>query len=164
MPHCCHPAICHLHENAFRGPPWKRGIVRCAPEYGLLHLERLYNMPKIYLNYEGERGPEHTFVWRQSRSDEGGPSSLTGRRLKEALDGFVASYRKRYGPGATSEDRTWWISSGITIRYSFLRHHLEIAASIQPLSGTVYWNSTRPKLLEACFFFYFEFTITKTNY
>lgn len=101
MPHFCYPAICHLLENAFREHPEKRGILRCVAENGLLHLERQYNMPKIYLHYEGERGPEHTFVWRHPHSD---PSSLTGCRLKEALDGFVASYRKRHGPGTVCKD------------------------------------------------------------
>lgn len=55
-------------------------------------------MSKIYLHYDGERGPGHTFIWRQAR---GLPS--TGRSLGEALEGFIESYYRKHGRGAYDE-------------------------------------------------------------
>lgn len=52
-------------------------------------------MSKIYLHYEGERGPDHTFIWRQARS-----LPFTGRSLGDALGGFVESYIRKHGRGA----------------------------------------------------------------
>lgn len=49
------------------------------------------NMSKIYLHYDGELGPDHTFIWRQ---EHGLP--FTGRSLGEALVGFVQSYNKKH--------------------------------------------------------------------
>lgn len=62
-------------------------------------------MSKIYLHYEGERGPDHTFIWRQARG-----LPFTGRSLGDALLGFVESYTRRhgreaYGGGEWSESR-----------------------------------------------------------
>eukprot|EP00903_Cladosiphon_okamuranus_P013727 g12780.t1 len=52
-------------------------------------------MSKIYLHYEGERGPDHTFIWRQA-----GGLPLTGRSLGDALVGFVESYNRKHGSEA----------------------------------------------------------------
>lgn len=51
-----------------------------------------HKMSKIYLHYEGERGPDHTFIWRQS-----GGLPFTGRSLGDALVGFVESYNRKHG-------------------------------------------------------------------
>lgn len=55
------------------------------------------SMSKIYLHYDGERGPGHTFIWRH----RGLP--FTGRSLGQALEGFVESYSKKHGHGAYDE-------------------------------------------------------------
>lgn len=54
-----------------------------------------HTMSKIYLHYEGERGPDHTFIWRQA-----GGLPFTGRSLGDALVGFVESYNRKHGSGA----------------------------------------------------------------
>lgn len=51
-----------------------------------------YTMSKIYLHYEGERGPDHTYIWRQA-----GGLPFTGRSLGDALVGFVESYNRKHG-------------------------------------------------------------------
>ncbi len=48
-------------------------------------------MSKIYLHYDGDLGPDHTFIRRQ---ENGAP--FTGRSLGEALVGFVQSYNKKH--------------------------------------------------------------------
>lgn len=52
-------------------------------------------MSKIYLHYEGERGPDHTFIWRQAHG-----LPFTGRGLGDALCGFVESYKRKHGSEA----------------------------------------------------------------
>lgn len=54
-------------------------------------------MPKIYLHYEGDLGPEHTSVWQQGR---GVP--FTERSLADALSAFVRSYESKHGREAYS--------------------------------------------------------------
>lgn len=54
-------------------------------------------MSKIYLHYEGERGPDHTFIWRQA-----GGLPFTGRSLGDALVGFIGSYNRKHGCEAYS--------------------------------------------------------------
>ena len=49
-------------------------------------------MPKIYLHYDGELGPDHTFVWQQERG-----SPFTKRSLSNALSAFVRSYESKHG-------------------------------------------------------------------
>lgn len=48
-------------------------------------------MSKIYLHYDGDLGPDHTFI---RRHENGVP--FTGRSLGEALVGFVQSYNKKH--------------------------------------------------------------------
>ncbi|CAM9746091.1 unnamed protein product [Ectocarpus sp. 6 AP-2014] len=57
-------------------------------------------MSKIYLHYEGERGPDHTFIWRKA-----GGLPFTGRDLGEALSGFVESYGKKHGREAYGQGK-----------------------------------------------------------
>lgn len=49
-------------------------------------------MPKVYLHYEGPRGPSHTFVWNTGRD-----VALSWGSLDKALPGFVESYVKKHG-------------------------------------------------------------------
>ncbi|CAM9217091.1 unnamed protein product, partial [Ectocarpus sp. 4 AP-2014] len=57
-------------------------------------------MSKIYLHYEGERGPDHTFIWRKA-----GGLPFTGGDLGEALSGFIESYGKKHGREAYNQGK-----------------------------------------------------------
>ncbi|CAM9751471.1 unnamed protein product, partial [Ectocarpus fasciculatus] len=57
-------------------------------------------MSKIYLHYEGERGPDHTFIWRKA-----GGLPFTGGDLGEALSAFVESYGKKHGREAYDQGK-----------------------------------------------------------
>lgn len=52
-------------------------------------------MPKIYLHYDGELGPDHTLVWQQ-----GSDTPFTERSLGGALAAFVRSYESKHGKEA----------------------------------------------------------------
>lgn len=51
-------------------------------------------MPKVYLHYDGERGPDHTFMWKGGAP---GVSRITGLSLAQALAAFVSSYQNKHG-------------------------------------------------------------------
>lgn len=56
-----------------------------------------YMPMKLYLHYDGARGPDHTFVWQSG----GAPAQqITGRSLARAMAGFVDSYNGKHGQGA----------------------------------------------------------------
>lgn len=59
-----------------------------------LFLNSTCYMPKIYLHYDGVRGPHHTLVWQGSGS-RGAPT--TGLSLEQALSDFIRSYYGKHG-------------------------------------------------------------------
>lgn len=73
---------------------------------------------KLYLHYDGVRGPDHTFVWQSG----GAPAQqITGRSLAGAMAGFVDSYNGKYGQGAYDGGRLFSVIRCVYITVSFFR-------------------------------------------
>lgn len=55
---------------------------------------------KLYLHYDGDEGPSHTFVWQGGQRS----GAVTGVNLRRALQGFCSSYQAKHGTAGFIHD------------------------------------------------------------